>query len=141
MPDSLAIGPVLSIRDVVYEKLKDAILSGSFDGNERLVESDLAARLHVSRTPVREALRRLESEGILEALPKQGLVVKRQFGLFPGRTRLGPRGLGRSRPRFGGRLAFARRGFFLWRLQHQTQRAKENRDIGNIEAERIAPTG
>ncbi len=76
MPDSLAIGPVLPIRDVVYEKLKEAILSGSFDSGEHLVESDLAARLRVSRTPVREALRRLESEGILEARLRQGLVVK-----------------------------------------------------------------
>lgn len=76
MPDSLAIEPVPSIRDVVYEKLKDAILSGSFDSGEHLVESELAARLQVSRTPVREALRRLESEGILEARHRQGLVVK-----------------------------------------------------------------
>lgn len=71
-----AITPVQSIRDAVYDQLKDAILSGSFDKGERLVEQDLASRLQVSRTPVREALRRLETEGILEALPRQGLIVK-----------------------------------------------------------------
>lgn len=76
MQDLPAIVPAQPIRDAVYEKLKDAILSGSFDNGARLVESDLAAQLQVSRTPVREALRRLESEGILEARLKQGLVVK-----------------------------------------------------------------
>jgi len=76
MLDLPAIEPAQPIRDVVYETLKDAILSGSFDGSEHLVESELAAQLRVSRTPVREAMRRLESEGILEARPKQGLVVK-----------------------------------------------------------------
>lgn len=76
MSDLQAIAPVQSIREVVYDKLKTAILSGAFEDGERLVEHDIAEQLQVSRTPVREALRRLESEGILEALPKQGLVVK-----------------------------------------------------------------
>jgi DNA-binding GntR family transcriptional regulator len=71
-----AIQPIRPIREVAYEKLKNAILSGAFESGERLVEHDIAERLRVSRTPVREALRRLESEGIVEALPKQGLVVK-----------------------------------------------------------------
>lgn len=76
MNDLQAIAPVQPIREVVYEQLKTAVLSGTFAQGERLVEHDIATRLQVSRTPVREALKRLESEGFLEALPKQGLVVK-----------------------------------------------------------------
>ena len=76
MGDLQAIAPAQSIREVVYDQLKSAILSGTFEDGERLVEHDIAERLQVSRTPVREALRRLESEGIVEALPKQGLVVR-----------------------------------------------------------------
>lgn len=71
-----AIKPIQPIREAVYEQLKMTILSGAYEVNERLLEHDLAAKMNVSRTPVREALRRLESEGLLEALPKQGLVVK-----------------------------------------------------------------
>ena len=72
-----AVPQTRSIREVVYEQLKQAVLSGAFDDGERLVEHDLAARLNVSRTPVREALKRLESEGLLTALPRQGLVAKK----------------------------------------------------------------
>ncbi len=77
MRDLHAVAPVQSIREVVYEQLKRAVLSGAFDDGGRLVEHDLAKRLQVSRTPVREALKRLESEGHLVALPRQGLVAKR----------------------------------------------------------------
>lgn len=71
-----AIAPIQPIREAVYEQLKKAILSGIYSVGERLREHDLAAKLQVSRTPVREALRRLEAEGLLEALPRHGLVVK-----------------------------------------------------------------
>ena len=76
MSDLQAITPVKSIREVVYDKIKSAILDGAFGRGERLVEHDIAEKLQVSRTPVREALKRLESEGILQALPRQGLIVK-----------------------------------------------------------------
>lgn len=71
-----AITPVQSIREAVYEQIKSALLDGAFAKGERLVEHDIAEKLQVSRTPVREALKRLESEGLLEALPRQGLIVK-----------------------------------------------------------------
>lgn len=76
MSELHAITPIQPIREIVYEQLKQAVLSGVYCVGERLLEHDLAAKLQVSRTPVREALRRLEAEGLLEALPKQGLVVK-----------------------------------------------------------------
>lgn len=76
MDELQAITPIQPIREAVYEQLKKAIRSGAYKVGERLLEHDLAARLQVSRTPVREALHRLAAEGLLEAQPKQGLVVK-----------------------------------------------------------------
>jgi DNA-binding GntR family transcriptional regulator len=58
-----------------YEELESAILTGELKPRERLVESELAARLGVSRTPVREALRRLEERGLVRILPHRGAVV------------------------------------------------------------------
>jgi DNA-binding GntR family transcriptional regulator len=76
MSDLEAITPVQSISEVVYDKLKAAVMSDVFKKGERLVEHEIAAKLKVSRTPVRAAILRLESEGILEARPGQGLFVK-----------------------------------------------------------------
>jgi len=58
-----------------YEQIENAILTGELKPRERLVESDLAARLGMSRTPVREALRRLEERGLVHILPHRGAVV------------------------------------------------------------------
>ncbi len=58
-----------------YDQLENAILTGEMKPRERLVESDLAARLGMSRTPVREALRRLEERGLVRILPHRGAVV------------------------------------------------------------------
>jgi DNA-binding GntR family transcriptional regulator len=58
-----------------YEQLESAILTGELKPRERLVEKDLAERLGVSRTPVREALRRLEERGLVRILPHRGAVV------------------------------------------------------------------
>lgn len=52
--------------DSVHQQLRDGILSGQYRPNQRLVEEDLAARLRVSRTPVREALLRLRHEGLVQ---------------------------------------------------------------------------
>jgi DNA-binding GntR family transcriptional regulator len=63
------------IRKRVYEDLKTAILSGKLDPEERLTEEHLAETLGVSRTPVREALYKLESEGLVHALETRGFIV------------------------------------------------------------------
>ena len=63
------------IRDIVFEKIRRAIFSGELKKEDRLVESTIAENLGVSRTPVREALRQLESEGLVENLPRRGAVV------------------------------------------------------------------
>jgi DNA-binding GntR family transcriptional regulator len=58
-----------------YNHLESAILTGKLKPRERLVETELAERLKMSRTPVREALRRLEERGMVRILPRRGAVV------------------------------------------------------------------
>jgi len=70
----------MTLRDVVFKSIRDAILSGSLKSGERLMEKDLAERLGVSRTPIREALRKLEIEGFIEMIPRKGAVVKEVTG-------------------------------------------------------------
>ena len=65
-----------SRADSVYGWIKGAIQQGRLKPGQRLREEALAQELGVSRTPVREALRRLEAEGLIEPLPRQGLVVR-----------------------------------------------------------------
>lgn len=65
-----------TIREMVYETLKEAIFQGELKNGDRLVEQELAERLGVSRTPIREALRKLEMEGLIEHLPRKGVVVR-----------------------------------------------------------------
>lgn len=61
--------PRESLREHVYRMLQAAIVSGEIGPGERIRDQELAARLGVSRTPVREALQRLEDEGLVEAVP------------------------------------------------------------------------
>lgn len=67
----------LPLRDVVFNTLRQAILTGELEPGERLMELHLADRLGVSRTPVREAIRRLELEGLVTMIPRRGAVVAR----------------------------------------------------------------
>ena len=61
----------------VYRRLRDAIHEGRFKSGHRVMENEVADWLKVSRTPVRDAIRRLEAEGMLEHAPRHGLVVAR----------------------------------------------------------------
>lgn len=65
-----------SLADQVYEKVHWAIITGKISSGSRLIETDLAGQLGVSRTPVREALQRLVSEGTLQAIPRAGYLVE-----------------------------------------------------------------
>ena len=65
----------LPLRDVVFNTLRDAILTGKLVPGERLMENHLAEKLGVSRTPVREALRMLELENLVELVPRKGAQV------------------------------------------------------------------
>ena len=65
----------LPLRDVVFNTLRQAILKGELKPGERLMEIQLAKRLGVSRTPVREAIRKLELEGLVLMVPRKGAEV------------------------------------------------------------------
>ena len=65
----------LPLRDVVFNTLRDAILKGELEPGERLMEIQLAERLGVSRTPIREAIRKLELEGLVIMIPRKGAEV------------------------------------------------------------------
>jgi DNA-binding GntR family transcriptional regulator len=65
-----------SLRDQIYDRLRAAILSGEMPAGSAVIEVDIATRLGASRTPVREALRRLETEGMLEPRGGRGTVVR-----------------------------------------------------------------
>ncbi|MEW6541399.1 MAG: GntR family transcriptional regulator [Bacillota bacterium] len=65
------------VRGQVHGELRRALLEGRYEPGDRLVERKLAAELGVSRTPVREALRALEQEGLVYHMPRSGAVVAR----------------------------------------------------------------
>lgn len=65
----------LPLRDVVFNNLRQAILTGELKPGERLMEIHLANRIGVSRTPIREAIRKLELEGLVIMIPRRGAEV------------------------------------------------------------------
>lgn len=66
---------LLSIREHTYLYLKQLILEGELKAGDRLIERELGAKLKISRTPIREALFRLESQGFVKTVPRRGVVV------------------------------------------------------------------
>ncbi|HZX68902.1 MAG TPA: GntR family transcriptional regulator [Candidatus Elarobacter sp.] len=66
----------LSLRERIHDRLRAAIISGELAPGSPVIEAELATRLGASRTPVREALRRLEAEGLLEPRGLRGSVVR-----------------------------------------------------------------
>ena len=71
----LNISEYLPLRDVVFKTLREAILKGDLAPGERLMEIKLAHQLGVSRTPIREAIRKLELEGLVVMVPRKGAEV------------------------------------------------------------------
>ena len=63
------------LREVIFNTLREAIIVGELKPGERLMEVQLADKMGVSRTPVREAIRKLELEGLVEMLPRKGAHV------------------------------------------------------------------
>lgn len=74
------ITDVRPIRDIVYDYLREALVDGLIKPGERIVERNYAEKFNVSRTPIREVLRKLEMEGFVEYIPRRGIVAK---GLNP----------------------------------------------------------
>jgi DNA-binding GntR family transcriptional regulator len=79
MTDNLKLdmNEYLPLRDVVFKTLREAILRGELKPGERLMELQLASKLGVSRTPIREAIRMLEQEGLAVTIPRRGAEVAR----------------------------------------------------------------
>lgn len=71
----LSMDEYLPLRDVVFTTLRQAILRGELKPGERLMEIQLANKLGVSRTPIREAIRKLELEGLVLMIPRKGAEV------------------------------------------------------------------
>ena len=64
------------IRDIAYEQLKHAIITGQIPAGSLIVETAYADRLHISRTPLREALQKLERDGLVEYVLHRGVMVR-----------------------------------------------------------------
>ena len=67
--------PPQTLRELAQSKLRDAIISGLFEPGQRLVERSLCEQIGVSRSVIREVIRTLEAEGLVEHLPNQGPIV------------------------------------------------------------------
>lgn len=66
-----------STADLIANELKKMLNNGIFSDGDRLVERDLASQFSVSRIPMREAIKRLENDGLVEIFPNRGAVVKK----------------------------------------------------------------
>ena len=64
------------IRETTYETLKHAIIMGNIPAGSRLIETVYAESLHISRTPLREAFRKLELDGLVEYVERKGVIVR-----------------------------------------------------------------
>ena len=70
--DPIQLDSYKPLRELVFETLREAIASGRLKPGQRLMELQLAEDLGVSRTPVREAIRQLELEGLVVMVPRKG---------------------------------------------------------------------
>ena len=75
MQKSSKVAKSTPLGEVAYSKLHAAILAGTFEPGRRMMETEVADWLKMSRTPARDAMRRLENEGLLVHEPRQGLVI------------------------------------------------------------------
>lgn len=71
----VSVNEYLPLRDIVFNTLRKAILKGELAPGERLMEKQLAEKMGVSRTPIREAIRKLELEGLVIMVPRKGAEV------------------------------------------------------------------
>jgi DNA-binding GntR family transcriptional regulator len=135
-----AVGPkalrTRSRADFVYDSLRDAIWEGRFANGERLREEEIARALGVSRTPVREALQRLQQRGLLEIGPGRSLMVPelsrhQVFELYAMREILEG-----SAARFAAQHANPTEIAILYRLQEELAKADDDDAIRLIKLNR-----
>ena len=72
---TIALSSLVNEQPNAYDVLRGAILSGQLAPGARIVEADIARQMAISRSPVREAVRKLEREGLVEYVPRRGTVV------------------------------------------------------------------
>ncbi len=65
----------MTLREKIVETIRNAIVNGQLPAGSRVAEPDLAGRFGISRTPIREAFRQLETEGFITVIPRKGAVV------------------------------------------------------------------
>ena len=65
-----------SLTTLIFEKVREDVLNGVYKSGEKIIEAKVAEEMGVSRTPVREALKQLELDGLVENIPNRGVVVK-----------------------------------------------------------------
>jgi len=75
VPREVVLSPRTLLRDQAYEKLRDSIVDGTFEPGEQLREIELQAWLGVGRTPIREALARLQQAGLVDTVPGRSTIV------------------------------------------------------------------
>jgi DNA-binding GntR family transcriptional regulator len=66
-----------TLREQIVSSLRESIIRGELDPGQKITEPELAGKLGISRTPIREAFRQLESEGFLTVIPRRGAIVSR----------------------------------------------------------------
>lgn len=71
----ISIDNHMTLREKIVETVRNAIVNGQLPAGTRVAEPDLAGRFGISRTPIREAFRQLESEGFITVVPRKGAVV------------------------------------------------------------------
>src|SRR5579875_3776535 len=71
------VGPYRPLYEDAYLALRDAIIDGRLAPGDRIVEAEIARQMAISRAPIREAIRKLEQDGLLEYLPRRGAVIVR----------------------------------------------------------------
>jgi DNA-binding GntR family transcriptional regulator len=69
--------PPTTLREIALDKMREAIIAGVFQPGQRLIERTLCEQIGVSRTVIREAIRHLDAEGLIEVIPNQGPIVSR----------------------------------------------------------------
>jgi len=74
-PGGIILRPKESKKEIAYQKIKRLITDQDFAGNYSISENSLSKRLQMSRTPIREALQQLQTEGFIKVLPNRGIVV------------------------------------------------------------------
>jgi|GEM_PF-73199 len=75
MGNDLRVEDARTVREAVYQKLRNAIIDGYFKPGDALIERILSKEMQVSRTPIREALRKLELEGLVTTVPYRGVMI------------------------------------------------------------------